>query len=84
MIYRISIPALDPERVASALAELSNGQARPFRSSLPGSFMVTADQFAIEIYPDDPKMAKNGARSARQLDDTRLNDKGPNDRGLTA
>jgi hypothetical protein len=58
MIYRVSIPALDPQRVASVLAELSNGHARPFRSSLPGTFMMIADQFAIEVYPDDPKMAK--------------------------
>ncbi len=58
MIYRVSIPALNPERVAKVLAELSDGQARPFRSSLPGSFIVTANQFAIEVYADDPKAAK--------------------------
>jgi hypothetical protein len=58
MIYRVSMPALDPRRVASVLAELSDGFARPFRSSLPGSFLVMSNQFAIEVYPDDPMMAK--------------------------
>jgi hypothetical protein len=64
MIYRVSIPALNPERVASVLAELSGGRARPFRSSLPGSFMVISDHFAVEVCPDNPKATKSKSRDA--------------------
>jgi hypothetical protein len=64
MIYRVSIPARDPERVAMVLAEIGDGRARRFRSGLPGSFMVVSAQFAVEICPDDPKAAKAAPRAA--------------------
>jgi hypothetical protein len=64
MIYRVSIPARDPKRVAGVLAALSDGRARPFRSGLPGSFMVVSAQFAVEVCPDNPRAAMNASREA--------------------
>jgi hypothetical protein len=55
MIHHFSIPARDPARVASALAELLGGTAQPFRGPLAGAFMVAqgdAHGTAIEVYPE--------------------------------
>jgi len=67
MIYRVSIPALDPERVARVLAEIGDGKARRFRSGLPGSFMVVSAHFAVEICPDAVKAAAMPSMPASTL-----------------
>ncbi|MBS1213225.1 MAG: hypothetical protein H6R26_1842, partial [Proteobacteria bacterium] len=53
MIHHISISAHEPQRVASVLAEIMNGQAFPFPPH-PGSFIALCDDghsTAIEVYP---------------------------------
>lgn len=62
MLTRSSIPALEPARVAAVLAQLSRGRARASRCGRPGSFIVTSDRCAIEVYADQP-----GARTGDDL-----------------
>jgi hypothetical protein len=53
MLFHASIPARDPQRVASVLAELWRGGAYPF-PAFPGSFVAIADDdrgTALEVYP---------------------------------
>lgn len=53
MIHHISIPAKDPEHVASVIAELWQGEALPF-PPFPGAFIVIAGDdhgTAIEVAP---------------------------------
>lgn len=55
MIRHISLPARDPQRVASVLAELMGGRAYPFRGPLPGAYMALAGDAhgtMIEVYPE--------------------------------
>lgn len=54
MIHHASIPARDPRRVATALAEIIGGRVYPF-TPLPGAFLVAsgdAHGTTLEIYPD--------------------------------
>jgi len=55
MIHHVSIPARDPEHVASVLAELLGGYAGPFIGPLPGSYVAYAEDgfgTGIEVYPE--------------------------------
>lgn len=55
MIHHVSIPARDPQHVASVLAELLGGYSGPFIGPLPGAFAVYADDghgTGIEVYPE--------------------------------
>lgn len=55
MLLHISIPAKEPKKVASVLAELCGGVIKPFLP-LANSFMVYAnDEYAsgFEVYPED-------------------------------
>jgi hypothetical protein len=54
MIHHISIPAREPRRVASVLAELLNGKCFPF-GPLEGAYMAASgDEHGtmIEVYPE--------------------------------
>ena len=54
MIHHVSIPAREPERVATVLAELMRGKCLPF-GPLEGAFMAAsgdAHGTMIEVYPD--------------------------------
>ncbi len=53
MIYHASIPAMDPERVASVLAELLSGKSFDFHAFRKSRIVVTGDRYgtAIEVYP---------------------------------
>ena len=52
MIHHVSIPARNPEHVATVLAEVMGGRCVPF-GPLEGAFMATgADGAMIEVYPD--------------------------------
>jgi len=54
MIHHVSIPAKNPEHVATVLAELMGGQCYPF-GPLEGAFMAASgDEHGsmIEVYPD--------------------------------
>ena len=53
MIYHASIPAMDPERVASVLAELLSGKSFDFHAFRKSRIVVTGDEHgtAIEVYP---------------------------------
>src|SRR5262245_53893698 len=55
MIHHVSIPARDPERVASVLAELLGGYHGPFIGPFPGAWTVYAEDgfgTGIEVYPE--------------------------------
>lgn len=55
MILHISIPARDPRRVASVLAELMQGQLYPFPGALKDAFMAVSGDVhgtQIEVYKD--------------------------------
>src|SRR3954449_2304791 len=54
MIHHVSIPAREPQRVASVLAELMNGKCFPF-GPLEGAYMAASgDEHGtmIEVYPE--------------------------------
>jgi len=54
MIHHVSIPAREPQRVATVLAELMNGKCFPF-GPLEGAFMASSgDEHGtmIEVYPE--------------------------------
>ncbi len=54
MIFHLSIDADDPQRVASVLAELLDGEALPFPPVSEGSWLALAADdrgSAIEVYP---------------------------------
>jgi hypothetical protein len=52
MIHHVSIPARNPEHVATVLAEVMGGRCVPF-GPLEGAFMALgADGGMIEVYPD--------------------------------
>jgi hypothetical protein len=52
MIHHVSIPARDPEHVATVLAEVMGGRCVPF-GPLDGAFMATgSDGSMIEVYPE--------------------------------
>ncbi len=52
MIHHVSIPARNPEHVASVLAEVMGGRCVPF-GPLEGAFMAAgSDGSMIEVYPD--------------------------------
>ena len=54
MIHHVSIPAREPQRVATVLAELMNGKCFPF-GPLEGAFMATSGDVngtMIEVYPE--------------------------------
>lgn len=56
MIHHVSIPARNPEHVASVLAELMGGYSGPFVGPIPGAFVAYAeDDFGtgFECYPED-------------------------------
>jgi hypothetical protein len=60
MIHHISIPALDPQRVASVLAELMQGYAGPFIGPIKGAWAVYAEDSVgtgIEVYPENVVLA---------------------------
>lgn len=60
MIHHVSIPARDPVRVASVLAELMGGRDYPFPGPLPGARMAVSGDprgTMIEVYPDSAVMA---------------------------
>lgn len=55
MIHHVSIPARDPQHVATVLAELMGGYAGPFIGPIPGAFVVYQEDHVgsgIEVYPD--------------------------------
>jgi hypothetical protein len=55
MIHHLSIPARDPRRVASVLAELLGGYAGPFVGPFAGAWAAYAeDEYGtgIEVYPE--------------------------------
>jgi len=55
MIHHVSIPARNPEHVASVLAELFGGYAGPFVGPMPGAWVVyQEDGFGsgIEVYSE--------------------------------
>lgn len=55
MIHHVSIPARDPEHVASVLAELLGGYSGPFIGPLPGAYVAYAEDghgTGIEVYPE--------------------------------
>lgn len=55
MIHHVSIPAGDPEHVATVLAELLGGYVGPFVGPFPGSWVAYAeDAFGtgFEVYPE--------------------------------
>src|SRR4051812_1683921 len=55
MIHHVSIPARDPEHVATVLAELLGGYVGPFVGPIPGSWVAYADDAhgsGFEIYPE--------------------------------
>ena len=54
MIHHVSIPAREPQRVATVLAELMNGKCFPF-GPLEGAYMASSgDEHGtmIEVYPE--------------------------------
>ncbi|MGH7095557.1 MAG: hypothetical protein ACREFB_18740, partial [Stellaceae bacterium] len=52
MIHHVSIPAHNPEHVATVLAEVMDGKCLPF-GPLEGAFMAAgADGSMIEVYPE--------------------------------
>ena len=55
MIHHVSIPARDPQHVASVLAELLGGYSGPFIGPLPGAYAAYAEDdhgTGIEVYPE--------------------------------
>jgi hypothetical protein len=55
MIHHVSIPARDPEHVASVLGELLGGYVGPFVGPIPGSWVAYADDnygSGFEVYPE--------------------------------
>src|SRR4051812_39079747 len=55
MIHHVSIPARDPEHVATVLAELLGGYAGKFIGPIPGAWVVYAEDAhgtGIEVYPE--------------------------------
>jgi hypothetical protein len=55
MIHHVSIPARDPEHVASVLAELLGGYSGRFIGPIPGAFVAYAEDAhgtGIEVYPE--------------------------------
>jgi hypothetical protein len=59
MIFHVSIPADDPERVASVLAEIWDGEAFRF-PPWPGAYVAIAGDdrgTTLEVYPRDQTMA---------------------------
>jgi hypothetical protein len=55
MIHHVSIPARDPEHVASVLAELVGGYFGKFIGPIPGAWVVYAGDAhgtGIEVYPE--------------------------------
>ncbi len=55
MIHHLSIPARDPEHVASVLAELLGGYSGRFIGPIPGAFVAYAEDehgTGIEVYPE--------------------------------
>lgn len=61
MLFHLSIEADDPARVAHVLAELWGGEAYPFPSVAPGSWMAFApadDGTMIEVYPRGTRLAE--------------------------
>jgi len=54
MIHHVSIPAMEPKRVAGVLAELMGGRSFPFPGPVPGAWMaVSGDPHGtmVEVYP---------------------------------
>jgi hypothetical protein len=55
MIHHVSMPAREPEKVASVLAELLGGYSGPFVGPIPGAFVAYAEDAhgtGFEIYPE--------------------------------
>lgn len=55
MIHHVSIPARDPQHVASVLAELLGGYSGPFIGPLAGAYVAYAEDAhgtGIEVYPE--------------------------------
>ena len=55
MIHHVSIPARNPQHVASVLAEVMGGHCVPF-GPLEGAYMATSDDAygsMIEVYPEE-------------------------------
>ena len=55
MIHHVSIPARDPQHVATVLAELLGGYAGPFVGPIPGAWVVYQEDgcgTGIEVYED--------------------------------
>jgi hypothetical protein len=66
MIHHVSIPAHNPEHVASVLAELMGGKCYPF-GPLEGAYMaVSGDEHGsmVEVYPDDAVLIYEGEQQA--------------------
>ena len=58
MIHHASIPARDPRRVATVLAEIIGGRVYPF-PPLPGAFQVVSGDARgtmLEVYPDGVRL----------------------------
>jgi hypothetical protein len=54
MIHHVSIPAGEPRRVASVLAELISGRVFPYPGRIAGAFMTVSDDehgSMIEVFP---------------------------------
>jgi hypothetical protein len=61
MIHHVSIPARDPQHVASVLAELLGGYSGPFIGPLPGAYVAYAEDehgTGIEVYPERTVIAQ--------------------------
>lgn len=74
MIFHASIPAQDPERVAGVLAELLEGQAKPFPAR-KGAFMATSGHHSghmIEVLPVAPEDLATVGEPRRLYDSVHL------------
>ncbi len=63
MIHHVSIPADDPRRVATVLAEVMGGKCYPFPGGFRNSFMAVSGDArgtAIEVYPAGLHLVPDG------------------------
>jgi len=71
MIHHVSIPARNPEHVASVLAELLGGYAGKFIGPIPGAFVVYAEDehgTGIEVYPERTVIVPGSGEQIGQAD----------------
>jgi len=68
MIHHVSIPAEDPRRVGTVLAELMGGKCYPFPGGFRDSFMAVSGDArgtAIEVYPTALHLMPDGDGQVR-------------------